>query len=198
MDAAQLEAMGLNHNEALVYITLLKLGESGAKDIISRTRFHRNIVYDNLEKLLEKGLVSYILVGRRKVFQVNPPEMLSAFLDRQQKELDLRKKTAALLKTEINRYQASPISKQQASIMRGVKGVKIVMQEILDRKAEYVSFAAPRVSNDIMTETYWKSFAQKQKYLKFHSKLLFNWSLREWGRQVSHRYNEVRFLKREM
>ena len=53
MDPKKLEKLGLNRNEAEVYVDLLKLGQTSAGELIRRTGFHRNIVYDNLEKLID-------------------------------------------------------------------------------------------------------------------------------------------------
>lgn len=59
--------LGLTTNEATVYDCLLGLGITTAGKIIKKTHLHRNIVYDNLEKLIKKGLVSFVIIKGIKV-----------------------------------------------------------------------------------------------------------------------------------
>ena len=50
-----LERIGLSKNEAKVYLVLLELGLTSSKAIIEKTNLHRQIVYDTLDLLIEKG-----------------------------------------------------------------------------------------------------------------------------------------------
>ena len=65
-----LTKLGLNQNEAKVYLSLLKFGKSDAHQIIKDTKFHKSIVYDNLDKLINKGLVTYIIDGKKRIFSI--------------------------------------------------------------------------------------------------------------------------------
>ena len=194
MDVAELEKVGLNKNEAIVYIELMKLGSASAGTLIKNTEFHRNIVYDNLEKLIDKGLISYILEGKLKIFQMNSPEMLSSYLEKQQKSLDEKKLIANEIQKEAEQQFKSRQNRQESMIYRGIKGVKLVMNDVLETKKKFISFGGPKISNDIMKKHFWKNFTLKQIEAKISSRLLFNSSLREWGKEVSHRFNKIRYL----
>ena len=65
MDAVDLEKLGLNRNEAKVYFGLLQTVNTTASDLVKHLGLHRNIIYDNLEKLIEKGLVSFVIEGTK-------------------------------------------------------------------------------------------------------------------------------------
>ena len=67
MEIENLVELGFNKNEAIVLLALLKVGKSDANQIIKATKFHKNIVYDNLEKLIDKGLITFIKEKGRKV-----------------------------------------------------------------------------------------------------------------------------------
>ena len=63
MDNQILETLikiGLTDAEAKIYLVLLELGSSQAVHITSKSALHRRTVYDAIERLVEKGLVSYI------------------------------------------------------------------------------------------------------------------------------------------
>ena len=79
--------LGLTENEAKVYLALLEIGSTSAGEIIKKTKLHRNIVYDNLEKLIEKGLVSFVLIKNIKHFEVNSSHELWDFIDKQKEEV---------------------------------------------------------------------------------------------------------------
>ena len=56
----KLVPLGLTNTEAKIYVTLIDLGRAQAGIISRKSGIHRRSVYDALERLIEKGLVSYI------------------------------------------------------------------------------------------------------------------------------------------
>jgi septum site-determining protein MinD len=76
MDTKILEEVGLTPNESKVYLSLIELGSSSATQIIQKAGLHRAVVYDLLERLIEKGLVGYVIKGRKKFFEATNPERL--------------------------------------------------------------------------------------------------------------------------
>lgn len=86
--------LGLAKNEAKVYLALLKLGKATVVEIARRSKVHRVNVYDILERLKEKGLISSIIQAQKKVYEAANPEQLSTLL--QQKEEALKQILPAL------------------------------------------------------------------------------------------------------
>lgn len=52
--------VGLSKNEVKVYVALSKIGQATANKIVGNSKVHRTNVYDTLDRLVEKGLVSYL------------------------------------------------------------------------------------------------------------------------------------------
>ena len=52
--------LGLTSNEVEIYLTLLNKGEISVNEIGSSSGLHRQVCYDALDRLLEKGVVSAI------------------------------------------------------------------------------------------------------------------------------------------
>ena len=185
--------LGLSKNEASVYDVLLKLKSAPAGKIIKETKLHRNIVYDNLEKLISKGLVSYIIQGKRKVFQAEPPfailEMIENKLNKVKKQEEIAKK----LKKDIEKQQKSLII-QEASIYKGVPGLKTVMEITLEEGKDYLVLGAPKESVEIMPITFWENYNKKIQEKKIHVKMIFNESLREWSKKIINPMNNIKFL----
>src|SRR3989344_1182878 len=66
MNKEALLGVGLTEKESEVYLALIELGSSSAGQIIQKTGLHRAVVYDLLERLIEKGLVGNVFKGRHK------------------------------------------------------------------------------------------------------------------------------------
>ena len=60
-------AMGLTETELNVYRALLRMGMSLAADVIKSAQIHRATAYDVLNRLMEKGLASYIIKNKKKI-----------------------------------------------------------------------------------------------------------------------------------
>ena len=83
----ELTRLGLTINESKVYLALLELGSTNAGKIIKKTKLHRNIVYDNLDKLIEKGLVSFVIIKNTKYFETTSPSELKGYVSKQKQDI---------------------------------------------------------------------------------------------------------------
>lgn len=72
----QLIDLHLSSNEASVYLALLSIGQTSAGEIIKKTQLHRSVVYETLDKLIEKKLVFRLIKGKISYFQATDPEKL--------------------------------------------------------------------------------------------------------------------------
>ena len=75
-----LREIGLSVNEARVYEALLELGESSVQDISLKSKVHRRNVYDSINKLIEKGLASEVIIKSQKNFKATHPRRLLELL----------------------------------------------------------------------------------------------------------------------
>ena len=66
MEFNALKDAGLTDGEAKVYLALLELGSSTTGPIIHKSKIAKSIVYQILEKLMQKGLVSYVTKEKTK------------------------------------------------------------------------------------------------------------------------------------
>ena len=73
--------LGLTKNEVEIYLALLSSGEISVNEIGSKAGLHRQVCYDALDRLVEKGFVSYITKNSKKFFKPLKPEKLLDYLD---------------------------------------------------------------------------------------------------------------------
>lgn len=135
----ELKKLGLTENESKVYLALLGLGSTNAGKIIKKTKLHRNIVYDNLEKLIEKGLVSFVIIRNIKYFEIAPSTELKEYIKKQKKEVIEKEKIVKKLLPEIEKKRDVE-RKQEATIFKGQKGVKTLLDELTKTKSEVLVF----------------------------------------------------------
>src|SRR3989338_6189543 len=106
MDSSIFERIGLTKNQAIVYVSLLKLGSSKVQNIIKESGLHRSRVYDCLENLEQLGFVSFVVKDFKKYFQAVKPDKLLDYLDEQKEAIKqlipYLKKLEGMQKEEIN------------------------------------------------------------------------------------------------
>src|SRR3989344_9618815 len=108
MDTTILEDLGLTSGEIKVYMALSELGSSLAGPIIEKTGLQNSVVHRALHSLIAKGLITFIIEGRGKTYQISDPRNFIGYLeDKKRKfeeiipELEKRKKAAKEIKEAI-------------------------------------------------------------------------------------------------
>ena len=79
---------GLTKNEAKVYLALLDSGSSTAIEISRKSKVHRVNVYDLLERLKEKGLISSIMQAHKRIYEAANPHQLAQLLKQKEEALN--------------------------------------------------------------------------------------------------------------
>ena len=88
MNTEILKEIGLTDNEIKIYIILLKTGSSTAYEIGKKTGIYRVHVYDKLEQLMDKGLVTHVYKGAKKHFNATHPDKIKHYLEEKKKHLE--------------------------------------------------------------------------------------------------------------
>ncbi len=132
MDERLLEQIGLTKGEIKVYLTLLKLGESTTGNIIQEAQISSGKIYEILDKLIKKGLVSYILKDRTKYFTASSPNRILDYLNEKERQLksqeeELQKQLPSLLS-----IQKAAKKQYETKLFRGFKGFETAIFEALD------------------------------------------------------------------
>jgi len=133
--ADRLQATGLSPNEAKVYSALVHLGSSKAGRISKTAAIDRTSTYNSLKSLLEKGLASYVVIGKTKWFQPTHPSRL----------LDLVKEKEAMIREalpEILAEYKKEKSQENVRLFKGTAGVRTVFEDILEEGAPNLVFGS--------------------------------------------------------
>jgi len=195
MELTDFLKLGFNKNEARVYLSLIKFEKADARQLIQDTKFHKNIVYDNLERLIDKGLVTFIIEEGRKLFSITKPKMLSSYFEEQEKEVNEKIRLAKKLEKEIAGKVKDIPEKQEATIYRGIKAMKSFYNETLT-KEDYFVFGAPQESINVMGETFWENYSLKRTEKKIKVCMIFNPSIKYYGEKIKNKYTEIKYFNK--
>ncbi|MDP7520635.1 MAG: helix-turn-helix domain-containing protein [Candidatus Pacearchaeota archaeon] len=138
-----LESIGLNKNEILVYLDLIRIGKSSAGNISKRTKIHRSNMYDILEKLVKKEIIDQITENEKKFFYPKEPRDLLNYL--KQKEEELEK-----IVPEIEKIQNKPKEERKVSITEGLNPVKNIIMQFLDSEKSIDVYGTPKEAEDLL------------------------------------------------
>ena len=128
MDLKLLTHLGLSDGQISVYTALLEIGETSIGKIQEKTGIERRNIYDILNKLIERGFVTYMLEKKVKVFKLAPPQKIQLEINQKMKELE----TLTSKIPEIAHLFNSTKSKITAEVFRGDNAIKSLFTEMLD------------------------------------------------------------------
>jgi len=168
MDPLSLEKAGLTKNESLVYSALLEIGPKTASTLARRTGLHRRAVYDITERLIKKGLASYIIENGKKIFQASNPQRFMEII--KEKEESINKLMPQMMDL-FNQEKDKPV--QETKFFKGIEGLKSVFEDQLATKEEILVIGASEIAYEIM-DLYFHWFDKKRIKAKIKTKLIFS------------------------
>jgi sugar-specific transcriptional regulator TrmB len=167
-----LTKFGLIPNEAKVYEALLGLGEASVQKISLKAKIHRRTVYDEIKKLIEKGLINESIVNGEKHFVATNPERLIEIL--KEKEQMINK-----VLPQMKGLYKSIENKEEARFFKGIEGFKIYLQAILDEGEDVYFIGAKAFWLDPRLQHYLRHFdkERKKRGIKFYH--IFDYEVKE-------------------
>jgi len=137
MNLEILRKIGLSEGEIKVYAALLELGDSHLNNIHEKTGIERRNIYDILNKLIERGLVSYIDENKHRSFKISHPKKLLGYIDEKQANLNsIKSSIAEILPSILDKFEAKK-QMSSAEVFRGEEGIKTVWEDSLNYKETY-------------------------------------------------------------
>jgi sugar-specific transcriptional regulator TrmB len=187
-----LEELGLTKTEEKIYLTLVRLGESNAAELIKTTQLHRTTVYDVLDRLIEKGLAGFIIKDKIKFYSNVDPSKFLDILSEKKLELEKKEEFAKVVISKIKNLEKQINSGSTVQVFMGKKGKKTIMKDIINEGKTFLELGGEGKFEDEMPE-YSKKWAEERRKKKIKAKLILrrgmdapNWPL-----------NEIRFLSKE-
>lgn len=131
MNRALLRQIGLTDGEIRVYEAVVTLGKSSTGPIMEKSGISSSKVYLILNKLVEKGFVTFSIENNVKIFLAANPINIIEYIDQQQQDLEKTKNEAKDLVQDINKLIGSN-EDEVAKVYKGQKSLRTAFQNIMD------------------------------------------------------------------
>ena len=158
MERQVLTDLGLSEGEAEIFLALLGKGQCSVTELAKKTGRHRTHIYDTLEKLVEKGLVSSSKIDNITLFTASDLENLLNFLK-------AKEESALEIMPALKKIYEQKKSDPEISIFQGKNGFKSVLRDILREGKGYDVFGTGNRFQEIMPDFYekWRIESSKMK-----------------------------------
>jgi sugar-specific transcriptional regulator TrmB len=184
-----LQEIGLSQTESKVYLALLELGNGLAGAITKESGINRTNVYDALERLLDKGLVTYVITANRKVFEPVSPKKLQEILKEKENKLNL-------LIPELNSRFKENKQKEKATLYKGSKGIKSIFESVLEEGKTLFAYGAESKFTELLPayKNYWNKERIKNN---IKVEILYNEKVKRLKKQESLKLMTMKFLPKK-
>ena len=188
MNTQILEDIGLTNAEIKVYLALLELGTATAGPILEKSHLQNSVVHMTLNKLIEKGFVTFIKEGKRNQYQATNPNNITNYIN------EKRERFEELLPELLLKQR---IAKQKPEIItfRGIKGIKELLVELLEAGGKEHHTFGSTVKSLMLGDAWWVHYHKKRAAKGIQARLLFNKSLASWKAEKKYPKSEVRYTK---
>ncbi|MDO8556676.1 MAG: helix-turn-helix domain-containing protein [Nanoarchaeota archaeon] len=198
MDNHLLESLGLTKNEISVYLALLRLGETTAGLIVDESHVTRSKIYDLLERLQQKGLVSFIYKKSVRYYHAAPPQTIIHYLERKEQVLHEQKQAVQKILPELLLEQTMNHHKKTAEIYLGMKGMENAFQTVIqlfNKNIPYYSFGAGSGQNISAIQLLFHRLQQARTKKNVSAHIIFNEKSRGlFENQEESKLNHIRYL----
>lgn len=201
MDVFDLRKVGLTDGEVKLYDALLELGETTRAQLVKKSGVSPSKIYDVINRLTEKGLVSSVKKQGILHFSAATPERLKDFID--QKEVEIGKERqliTELLPSLLAKYQKTE-EETDVEVFYGWGGLKTVFLDLensMSKEDESLVFGASIGKNPEQADIFFTKHQQRVEKRGYKVRIIFNEDLRprrdRYKYYVGHKRHEIRFL----
>lgn len=177
MNTKILHDIGLTDSEIKVYLALLELGSSKKGPIVKNAGITSSKIYEVIDKLVERGLASYVVKDKVKYFNAAPPSRIKDYL--QEKEAEIKEQSTELDKIlpslELKRKMKE--GRVDAEVYRGWKGMQTVYNDLLESlkpDAEFYVFGASKGLDAKRVKSFYTRFNLNVLKKKLKVNIIFN------------------------
>ena len=198
MEKEILREIGLTEGEIRVYTALIGLGKSSTGAIMEKSGISSSKVYLILEKLIEKGLVSFVVEENIKKFQVTNPNTIVEYIRKKKDNLqELEEKSKDLIET-INSLLGK-YEEETVQIYKGFKGAETAFTRLIEETNEggvnlFFSHDKEELEDNVIM--FFKRIKEKRLARKIKTLGLVHPILKEsFETKVKEKYYKVKFSK---
>ncbi|MEA3329865.1 MAG: helix-turn-helix domain-containing protein [Nanoarchaeota archaeon] len=182
-----LHSVGLHKNEILIYLDLIRTGKSSALDISKRTKIHRTNVYDTVDKLINRGIVTQAIENNRRTFYPIEPRNLLNFHKQLGQELE-----EIIPEIDLMHKRSKEIRK--VVFYEGLASIKNILMNILEDNNPLFVFGLSEISNELLGDFIIK-FNRIRESKKLFVKSIYNFkNFEKLCAMRKSRFSEIKYI----
>lgn len=140
-----LQSIGLSGSETALYLSGLKIGETGVQELVSRTGIKRPTAYHALNELVSKGLADEKKRGKNLAYVMRPPADIAGFIHSKMSDLsEQERKLDQLMPLFPKPSFLSPHSELSVRQYAGEESVRRLIDVALHCRGKTWDILAPR------------------------------------------------------
>lgn len=138
-----LKEYGLSEKEIKVYLTLLTLDSTNLQEIAKRIDLPRTTIYNTLNYLVTKGLVSYVTKKGVRFYQAADPIKLM-------EKLNEKKELLNSIMPELETLKKTIKESSSVEIFQGSKGLFTILSDVFKEKQQTYYFGSYSLSKEVL------------------------------------------------
>jgi sugar-specific transcriptional regulator TrmB len=194
-----LTKIGLTNSESKVYLALLRIGGYASKsNIVKESKISASKVYEILDKLRDKGLISTVERNKTHNYAAAPPKKLNEYVEQKRQQLDLEEKTINKILPKLNEQYKNVKQNIQVELYTGWKGLDTVYDSLSDRvgKSEEICIlGASAGQTPQRTKRFFGKYSTKARNQNVKVRIIFNENAKKYITEMEKEYN-TQFNKR--
>jgi len=183
----ELQELGLTNPEIKVYITLLELNESKTGQLCLITKISSSRIYYILDSLIKKGLVSYKIVNKIKVYMSVPPEILESILIEKHKKI-----INIVKKLKEKKIKTSDFKYKLFNNLRGIKSMFYEINNIMN-KDMVINVYSSKIGSFERLIGLFDEHHNLRLNKKVNENVLLSLDKKELGKKRKNKYTNVRY-----
>ena len=198
-----LRQVGLTEKEIEVYLVLLELGEVSVGSILKRTNVSSSKIYEILDRLSKKGLVSRVIIEKIYYFSAAPPVCILDYLDQKKQDLLSITNRMEQLMPQLERAK-KPVEEHSVRSYIGYNGLRTAFGSIintLNRGEEYVGFiVSPEEIKNPLLANFLVQFHKRRAEKGISARMLADYKMRKVYKKepfVSYKKYQIRFAQQK-
>lgn len=168
-----LEDVGFTEGESKIYLALLELGESKVGPLIKSSGISRSKVYDILDRLIAKNVVSKVEKNGIRIYQSLPPHSILNVIKKKEQELKQEEETLEKILPELSLLQSK--EKVNVVVYEGYEGFKAMIDKTIQELRSEDIYDAMGISQTTKGMTFYaRRIYEAQKIKKFKARSIFD------------------------
>jgi sugar-specific transcriptional regulator TrmB len=181
----KLKNTGLTTSESKVYLFLLQYKEAKAGIISKKANILSSHIYNILEKLLEKGIISFKIVNNIKVYRPVNPENLFFIIREKEKQIEKEKKELREFISTLKTIEVKPNKENDFKYFEGINGIRSMFSEFTDilKTNSTVHIASAPIAYEKWNAFLLEYFQGPRMKKNVHQQLIVPISMKKYGKE---------------